>query len=365
MTSPNRVEFDHGAIAGNLAAIRQRIDPEMQIIASVKANAYGHGIVAVGRKLAAAGVEMLATGSYDDAVRLRQSGIRLPILMFGAALPPAVPAFREHDLIVTIHNRETAEAAIAAGSDPTPCFVKVDCGLGRLGVTLKHAHAFIADIARDPGLDLVGLYSHLPFADAAGRAWAQARTHRFGELLASLAAAGISIPITQIGASASIAAGNPDPCNAICPGGLLYGYAPFPEADMTGFRPVLSRIVTRLIQVSPDAADQTPGLEGRFAGRISGAAGVVPFGRVHGYRQAGAGQPAHMLIDGISAPVLGVSLEHCVIDLSSIPRARIGDDVVIVGTSGERAIALQDLAQWWDAGINDVLMAFNRRIEPT
>ena len=110
------------------------------------------------------------------------------------------------------------------------------------------------------------------------------------------------------------------------------------------------------------AADRTPGFEGRHASRVRGTTGVVPFGRVDGNRAPLPGSDAHMLIDGVKAPILGVSLEHTVLALSNVAHPEVGEDVVVVGSSNGARTALEDIARWQGVGVNDVLMSLNSRI---
>lgn len=365
VTHPTWMEIDLDALDGNLREVQRRVGPAVKVIASVKANAYGHGIVPVARRLAAAGVDMLATGSFGDAVALREAGIDTPILMFGASLPSAVPDFIRRDLMPTVHNTEMAEAVVAHAERPVTVFVKVDCGLGRLGIPLREARQFVRDLAGRPRVDVAGLYTHLPFFDKDGCDWARERIAKFDGLVAALEGDGLTIPVTQARASAAIVTGIEDRCTAVCPGGILYGNSPVEGGlgDRAGFRPVMAGLRTRLIHISPDAGDRAPGHEGIYAIRVKGATGVVPFGRYDGNRAAAAGQSAYMLLGGVKAPVLGVSLEHCVLDLSAVDDPQIGDEAVILGSSGGSAITLEQMAAWWGAGVNDVLMALSDRIE--
>jgi len=336
----------------------------MKVIASLKANAYGHGAVPLAWRLARAGVEMLSTGSFRDAVAMRKAGIDTPILMFGASLPAAVPEFIQYGLTPTLHNMEIAEATAACGGQPVSVFIKVDCGFGRLGVPLRQARQFVLDVARQPGTDIAGLYTHLPFYDQAGCDWARERIAKFDDLIAALARDGLTIPLTQARASAAIVAGIEDNCTAVCPGGILYGNSPLKGlGDASGFRPVMASVRTRLIHISQTASDRTPGYEGIYATRVKGATGVVAFGRYDGNRAAAAGQSAYMLVRGVKAPILGVSLEHCVLDLSDVEDPQIGDEVVILGQNNDADITLERIAEWWGVGINDVLMTFNDRIK--
>jgi alanine racemase len=155
-----------------------------------------------------------------------------------------------------------------------------------------------------------------------------------------------------------------DQCSAVSPGALLYGLAPINPGlvALPALSPVMASVRSRLIQVSLSAADRTPGFEGRYATRVSGAAGVVPFGRVDGNRAPVPESGAHMLVDGVRAPVLGVSLEHAVLDLSDVPNPAVGQEVVVLGESGGLRIAVEDIARWQGVAVNDVLMSLNGRM---
>ena len=149
---PTWMELDAHALHHNLAQIRKRINPEVKVIASVKANGYGHGIIPVCKILQEAGVDMLTTGSFYDAKALRNAGINTPIIMLGGSLPSGMLELIEANLIPTIYNMEAAVAADAAADSlhsdkKIPLFVKVDCGMGRLGVSLNNAVAFIERVS--------------------------------------------------------------------------------------------------------------------------------------------------------------------------------------------------------------------------
>ena len=347
---PNTIDIDLDALDSNVREIRQCIGPGVAIIASVKANAYGHGIVPVARRLSAAGVEMLATGSFADAIAMRKADITTPILMMAGALPAAIPDLLRYDLVPTVHNHDLADAVATHADQATQVYVKVDCGLGRLGIPVSDAKHFVLELARRPNVEVAGLYTHLPFADAAGREWARRGIARFDELVKALADAGLSIPVTQARASAALLSGIADNCTAISPGALLYGLSSVNAdlADRSMLRPVMRRVSTRLIQVTDNHA--------------SGARGVVPFGRVDGHRAPLEGSDAHMLINDMMAPILSVSLEHTVLDLSSLPQAIVGDQAIVLGRSDNHAIAVEDIARWQGVGVNDVLMALNGRL---
>src|SRR5262249_38355304 len=197
-----------------------------RLIASVKANAYGHGAVTMARELARLGVETLWTGSIDEALAIRAAGIGARLLLFGGYLPGDIPALLRHRLTPTIYDRAGAEAVSNAANGPAPGYVKVDSGLGRLGVPPPEAEALIHRVAAFPNMAIEGIYAPLPFGSARGRDWARTRYEAFAALLGRLAGRGIDPPVTQVWASSGLLARMPDVCNAVCVGHLLYGLSP-------------------------------------------------------------------------------------------------------------------------------------------
>ncbi len=142
-THPAWMELDLGALAANYRELERRAGPDVKIIASLKANAYGHGAVETAKVLFGLGVFALSTGSFRDAVAIREAGVTTPILMFGGNLPEGVGQYLEHDLIPTVYNMETARAVSEAANTPAAVYIKVDAGMGRLGIELDAAEDFI------------------------------------------------------------------------------------------------------------------------------------------------------------------------------------------------------------------------------
>ena len=361
---PNRAEFDLAALRHNLRELRALAGPESKIIAALKANAYGHGAAAVARALADDGDTFaLATGSFEDALAIRGAGVDLPLLMFGGALPEAAPVLLAHDLIATVYDRAGAEAvsgAAAAAGKTAPVYIKVDAGLGRLGAPLPDALDYIREVRSLPNVRVEGVYTHLSFFDEVEREWARGRMRAFDGLLQDLEAAGIDVPVTQGLASSCMVSGLTSRGNAVCPGHLLYGVPSIAPsvADTSAFRPVLRSIRSRLIHAGPPKAGMRGAPERELPSRI----GVLPLGLADGYRPPLAGRAAYALVAGERVPVRGVSLEHLTLDLSALPAAGVGDEVVLLGESGGESISLADLAEWQGTRLHHVLMAFDRRL---
>ena len=316
---PNVAEFDLSALDHNMRALRAISGPDIKYIAALKANAYGHGAGAVARALADDGDTFaLATGSFEDALAIRGAGVELPIMMFGGALPEAVPLLLEHDLMPTVYDRDGARSASEAGraaGRTVPVYVKVDAGLGRLGVPLPDALEYLRVLERLPNLRVEGVYTHLSFYDEAEREWARGRMRAFDGFLQALEASGIEVPVTQALASSCMVSGLTSLGNAVCPGHLLYGVPSVAPsvADTSAFRPVLRSIKSRIIHAGPPKA----GMRGLPESETPSRIGVIPLGLADGYRPAAAGRTAFALVDGARVPIRGVSLEHVTLDLSA------------------------------------------------
>jgi alanine racemase len=336
-----------------------------RLIASVKANAYGHGAVAVARELARLGVETLWTGSIDEALAIRADGIRTRILLFGGYLPKDVPALLGHGFTPTVHDRAGAQAVSAAARSPTPIYIKVDSGLGRLGVPLADAADVIQEMAGLPNLAIEGIYTHLPFGTASGRDWARERSTAFAALLARLAGRGIAPPVTQVWASSGLLAGMPDACNSVCVGHLLYGLSPVAPDVVSGsdLRPVMAAIKTRVIHVAHHAAGQDLAVASQYGMKNARVVGVVPLGLGDGMRKAAAEHGMSLLVRGRRAPVIGVSLEHTTLDLTAIESPQVGDEAILVGADDGVSNSVEDLAGWFGCGELEAVMAFSGRLK--
>ncbi len=363
---PGWAVYDLDRLLANLAAIRRRCAPGQSFIAALKGNAYGHGAAPVARALDGEGLAAFMTGSFDEACRLRAEGLRTPVVMFAGALPEGMADLVGAGLVPTIVDRAGAEAAArAAAGEPAPVYVKVNAGLGRLGVPLEEAEGFLAGLAAMPGLEVQGLYTHLPFGDARGRDWAEERFDAFDVLLGRLESRGLAPPVTQAGASASVAAGLPDRSNAVCVGHLLYGLSPFADAsvaDVSAFKPVLAEVGSRLVQVSDHPQGSDIAIAGGYGIRRGRRTGVAPVGAAQGLARPAPGSRPEALIRGRRAPILAVSLEHLTLDLSDVEEAAAGDAVLLLGGEGDAAIGLGEFAAWSGRRELDTILALSGRL---
>ncbi len=370
---PVWAEIDLDAITHNVALIRTNAGRRVKLLMPVKANAYGHGVVEVSRHLERLGVDGLATANVDDAVAARAAGVTLPILLYGAQLPAGNSFLIEHWLTPTIYDHlgVLAVAAAARPGKPIKVHVKVDAGMGRLGVRIDECAAFVRDVLATPGLHLEGMYTHIPFSNDAGEAWSRRRLQAFAEVVRMVEIEhGITIEFAQAAASSVFSRSVPDGLNTISPGHLTFGLHPISgaRAEALGFRKALRSLRAQLIHIGRRrVGDDLPGA-GPSGLDHDATVGVILFGMDNGYRQGPGSGEAFMLCHGRRCAVLGVSAEYTVIDLTGIGDASVGDLVTVIGCDGDEQIAVEDVAAqvgapsaaYWMVGLKNVPYRYRR-----
>jgi alanine racemase len=363
--------YDLDRLRANLGEVRRHIGPQQACIAALKANAYGHGALPVARALDGEGLTAFMTGSFDEARGMKEAGLRTPVAMFAGALPEGMAALIAAGLTPTVVDLAGAQAVSVAAAKAAPAggtaqvYVKVDAGLGRLGVALEDAEEFLDTLARMPGLQVAGLYTHLPFAEVSGRDWAERRLQAFDALLDRLARAGRTPPVTQARASCCLAAGLSDRANAVCIGHLLFGLSPFSDdsvADISAYRPVLAEVGSRLVHIGDHRQGSDFAIGNSYGLRHGRRAGVAPIGVSHGLPRPAPGSRPQALIRGRRVPIVAVSLEHLVLDLDGVEDAAVGDEVLLLGCQSEAEIEFGELAAWFGLSGLDTAMALSGRL---
>ena len=358
------MEISLRRLSANVRRVSDAAKPR-RLIAVVKGDAYGHGAARIGQEIARGPVRELATGSLEDAVALRNAGVRLPIVILGDLPLEALPIAVGQRLTPSVSNRQGVLAAAAtSGRARTPVHVKVDTGFGRFGVPLESAHAFIAWVSTLPRLRLAGVYTHVPFSNDQGKVWAAARLRDFAGLLDTLSASGIEIPTTQAISSAGMEADLVDCCNTVACGSLLYGFSATDSSLPSRLQTesVTTAIRTRLAGVVTGMAKRSKATRAAYLhGQVS-TTGTVPIGLAHGFRQPRPDAAASMLLRGQRVPILRVCLENTILDLSGIRRPRAGEEVLALGGDGESSIQLSDLADWWEVSPMTALLSMGGRL---
>jgi alanine racemase len=359
------IEVDLAALVHNFKEIRKKVGAGCKIMAVVKANAYGHGAVPVASALARAGADWLGVASTEEGVELRESGLSLPILVMGGILEPELELLVAHQLSPVVYHPETLsllEDAAAKSGVPIKIHVKVDTGMGRLGLSPDIAASFIQQIVQRGRLIVQGLMTHFAEADLEDQSYIQEQILHFRRVLKDLDERGIKIPLCHLANSAAILYHPTVHFQMVRPGIALYGYAPGAKTSSdTGLKPCL-KFSTRIVQVKRVPKGTGISYGRSFVTKRESLIASLPVGYSDGYsrRLSNKGQ---VIIHGNRAPIVGrVCMDMTMVDITEVPQARIGDSVVLLGQQEDQTITADEMAQWLGTISYEVLSMLNPRI---
>jgi alanine racemase len=347
---PTWALVDLGNLVGNYLEIK-RLSSGTKVCAVVKADAYGHGALAVAKALEKVGVDFLAVAFLEEALALREAGIRTSILVLGTTDPGNAGIIVEKGISQTVYTEELAEALSGAAcrlGTEAKIHVKIDTGMHRQGIGYEEAGRFARVLAGFNGLSLEGAYSHFTESDSPDKSFSLLQIERFKEALDAMKDAGERPRIAHIANSAAILDLPEARFDMVRPGIILYGLSPGGEEDLPGeFKPVMS-LRSRIVNLRI-----VPKGDGLSYGRVFTAArdtrvGLLQVGYADGYCRAFSNR-AEVLIRGNRAPVLGrVCMDQTMVDLTDIPEARLGDEVILFGAPDLRVGELSRIADTID-----------------
>jgi len=356
---------DLSALAHNVAQVRQRLLPSSEILAVVKADAYGHGAVVISQTLVQLGIPRLGVATLQEGIALREAGISAPILVMGALFANQFPDMIAHRLTPVVYDREAAAGFAAcprSGPEPYPVHVKVDTGMGRLGLSPDEVLSLLQSPPFRGPLRVEGLMTHLADADSQDPSYTQTQIARFGSVISQLKAAGLQVPLVHAANSAAILCHPSAHFTVVRPGIMLYGYHTTPlGGDALELKPVLT-LTTNVVQVRRVAPGESVSYGRTFvASRLSRIA-VLPIGYADGYSRALSNRGA-VLIAGRRAPVVGrVCMDMTMVDVTDIPTVRPGHEAVLIGRQGDMQITASDLAAWLGTIPYEVLCSIGPRV---
>ncbi len=364
VTSRVRLEISLAAIRRNFTRIAKAVKPA-QVMAVLKADAYGLGMLPVATLLADAGADRFGVAEAAEAVALREKFPRLPVQILGGLLQHEIPPCVRHGIVCPVSDEAVARAlsreALRQRKTVT-IHIKVDTGMGRLGLPHATAFAAIRRIAKLPGLKLEGTCSHFASANLPRNGQSRTQIRRFSTLLEELQAVGIVFPLVHMANSDGINNFPEAWFNLVRTGINLYGVF-----DLQGNRayhlvPSL-KLGTTLLQRRLLPAGSTIGYGGTHTLFRDTWVGTIPVGYADGVPLA-ASNSGRVLIRGKECPVIGrVSMDYITVDLSACPGARVGDEVILVGKSGRKEFTIEDWARIKQTHPYDIICALGRRVE--
>ena len=341
-------EIDVTALTHNYMQIKNRLPKGTAVLAVLKADAYGHGAIIVARKLEQLGIEMIGVGDSSEALELRNAGIRAPLLVLGAVVPREMEATVRHGIATCIHSQERAtllaEVARALGTKAL-VHLKVDTGMGRLGVTPAIARDLAVSIARNPHLILDGLCTHYGSAASPVPFHTAEQLSVFVRLVEEIRAEGVRPRAIHASNSAAVFSTLREHFDMVRTGLALFGVDPgnLPVGD-SPLRPVMS-LRSQIVFLKDQPMGSPVGYNRTHVTRRRSRTAILPAGYSDGIPYA-LGNRAYVLVRGERAPILGaVSMDYTTIDVTDIPGVSTGDQVTFIGECGKRRIRVEDLAR--------------------
>jgi len=346
--SPHRawIEIDHDALRHNLATIRALAGPDRAVIAIVKANAYGHGAVAVARTLVAAGAERLAVATVGEALALQAAEVRAPLLVLWATGEPEAAAVVAAGLETIVYDERTLsvlETAAAATDRRAVVHLKVDSGMGRQGSAPRAAVELAVRIARSRQLQLGGTFSHLA-VPGEDEAYTDVQLVRFAQVLDGIRSAGVDPGLVHVAATGGILARAGGFADAVRPGIALYGLLPAWATDRDpGLRPVLA-LKALPLRIFDLAAGDAIGYGLRFRAQRATRIATLGIGYGDGWPRVHTNNGS-VLVHGLRVPIVGtVSMDGLTVDLAGVDDVTYDDDFVLIGEQKGARITADEVA---------------------
>jgi alanine racemase len=370
---PTWVEISLSKLRRNCERVRALASSRSprRVMAVVKADAYGHGAVPVAKCLAGCGVEWFGVATVEEALELRAAGIMQPILLLGGLYmsdPAHLVEYRLTPSVSSTARLDTYAQCARRAGQPIDFHLKVDTGIGRLGLPPDRLASFVRHYRELEGLRLTGFFTHLASAEDLVATQTQDQAARFRKALDELRDAGVKPEWVHVSNSAALLAGLDFPENLVRVGALLFGYClpliipPNREASPAeAFEPVLT-FKSRVVYLK-DVPSGTPlGYGGAFHTRRPSRIATVPVGYADGLSRALSNRGCAIVRDRYARIVGNISMDLTLLDVTDIPGVDVGDEILLLGTSEHCSISALEIAQLLETVPYEVLCSIGKRV---
>lgn len=360
---PTHIEVDLDVLAQNHAIIAAHVAPA-RVMPILKANAYGHGLTAVARKLERAGAAYAGVAYLEEGLRLRQHGVRMPVLVLGGIVGSQIPRFIEHDLTLTASSVDKLRAideCAASLRRSARVHLKIDTGMERIGVHWYSAEALLEASLRARHVHVEGIFTHFANADEPDVSRSRLQLERFAEVLSFYERRSLPTPLRHAANSGAILQLPGSLLDLVRPGVLSYGVSP--SVDLALALPVQPalRWLTTVVFFKVVKPGNAVSYGSTWAPQSLTRVITLPVGYGDGYMRAMSGS-AHVLVRGQRAPVVGrICMDQIMVDIGQ-GSAWNGDEVVLLGSAEGGSIRVEDLARWANTIPHEILTNINTRV---
>ena len=339
-------EIDLKALENNIRNIKSCIKNKAKWCAVVKADAYGHGAVAVARKAVEQGADYLAVAVISEAISLRQAGFTTPILILGTTTVEASADLVAYDITQAVYTVEQAKAISAEAvrqGKTAKIHMAVDTGMSRIGVRPEQAGDLAQALSAMPGIELEGMFSHFALADVKDKSFAYQQLEAFKLAISKVEAKGVNIPIKHIANSAAILEMPEAHFDMVRAGIILYGLWPSDEVEhVIELQPIME-LKAQIVYVKTLHPGESISYGCTFTAQRESRIGTLPMGYADGYTRMFTGK-AQVDYQGKRAPIAGrICMDQCMVDLTDVPELQQGDVVALYGSA---TLTMDEAASW-------------------
>ena len=361
---PTWAEIDLGALGYNLNRIRERVGEGVSIMAVVKANAYGHGLGQVSRTLLDRGADYLGVATVDEAIAIRKSGVTLPVLVLGSVLREEAEAAVSHGITLTLCDssmlRVLSELAKKKALRPK-VHIKVDTGMGRIGVWHEEAAEFIKNVSLHKEIDIEGVYTHFSSA-ARDKMVTRLQIDSFEKVIKETEKNGICIRYKHAANSVAVVDWKDSHLNLVRSGILLYGVYPKEDfREQFELKPVMT-LKTRIVHMKDTPPGRAISYGRTYITQHHTKIATIPIGYADGYGRI-LSNKAEALLKGQHVRVVGmVTMDQALLDVGNVKDVSVGDEVVLIGRQGDAEITIEKIAKLAGTIPYEILSAITDRV---
>ena len=361
---PTVAEIDLGSLEFNYERLQKRVPKGVRLLAVVKADAYGHGAIPISRKLESLGVEYLGVAIPDEAVELRKGGVKAPILILGGIYGGDVDQIFRFNLTPVVFRKDLLQVLSKEAErrrKRVRVHLKVDTGMGRLGIPFSLWPAFLKEVKRFPKIQVEGILSHFSMTDEE-EGFTQQQWKEFEEAAAMAREMGISFQYLHMANSANLTKYPSCSGNLVRPGIMLYGAYPSPTfRNLIRLKPIMT-LKTRIHFLKRVSPGTKISYGGTFVTKRESLIATLPIGYGDGY-SIHLSNKGEVLIRGKRAPVVGkVCMDFTVVDVTDLPNVSVGDEVVLIGRQGRERITADEIAEKVNSISYEVFCSIGKRV---
>lgn len=362
---PTACFIDHEALRWNVRQARAKVGANVKILSMVKANGYGHGAAAVARTLAGSEADAFGVVTLEEAVELRQAGISAPIVVLAGVFPDQLGEIIGYGLTPVVYDVASLERLDAEAHRREKTFgvhLKIDTGMGRLGLLAADVNDWIPGLKKLQALRLEAVFSHFSHAESVDGDYTRKQLQIFNHVIAQLRAHALAPPLVHFANSAATITLPAAYFDMVRPGIMLYGVYPSPTmANQIVLKPALSW-KTKILQLKKVPAGSSISYGQTFVTKRKSLIATLPVGYADGYQRLLSNR-GEVLVGGQRAPIAGrVCMDLTMIDVTDIRNVQQGDEVVLLGRQGAAEISADEMAAWTNTISYEILTSIGARV---